>query len=304
MNKLELTSLNCTNCGASLSNYEGKNEIQCEYCDTYIKVLRPRVVKVSQGTLSVDNYDKLNNYVEILQKAIRAGNFNEGYEYCNKALEINPNIGSIWENKAICAFWRSVSLLNEDRITISNAREIRTFLNASKENDPNSDTYEITADAIGSNLFTILMIKFESIFPDTTTVINKKTIPSYSLGVVNRAKDYLETIETAYDIMVNKDIEILDYLVLEFSNHGKMIWWEAKNPYGPAEHPTNTKPTELAIRTRIDVEKKRDSLIKRILAIDKTYETPKIKISVTPIWIFLFAIVLGLFFLLFTLKGI
>jgi len=129
MSKLELTSLNCTNCGASLSGYEGKNEIRCEYCYTHIKVLRPRSVSVTQGNLSSDNFDRLNNYVEILQKAIRAGNFNEGYDYCNKALEVNPNIGSIWENKAICAFWRSVSFLNEDKITISNAREIRTFLN-------------------------------------------------------------------------------------------------------------------------------------------------------------------------------
>ena len=83
MSKLELTSLNCTNCGASLSGYEGKNEIQCEYCNTHIKVLRPRSVSVTQGNLSSDNFDRLNNYVEILQKAIRAGNFNEGYDYCN-----------------------------------------------------------------------------------------------------------------------------------------------------------------------------------------------------------------------------
>ena len=303
MSKLELTSLNCTNCGASLSGYEGKNEIQCEYCNTQIKVLRPRSVSVTKGNLSSDNFDKLNNYVEILQKAIRAGNFNEGYDYCNKALEVNPNIGSIWENKAICAFWRSVSYLNEDKITISNAREIRTFLNASKENDPESETYQITADAIGSNLATILRIKLATISPDTTTTINKKTVPSYSTRAISRAKDYLETMETAFDIMVDKDVDILKYLVKEFSNHGKMIWWEAKNAYGKPEHPVNTKPTALAISSGIDVERKRDSLIKRILSIDKSYEAPAVKITVTPMWVVYVSIGIVLLFVFLTAKG-
>jgi DNA-directed RNA polymerase subunit RPC12/RpoP len=304
MSKLELTSLNCTNCGASLSGFEGKNEIQCDYCNTHIKVLRPRSVSVTQGNLSSDNFDRLNNYVEILQKAIRAGNFNEGYDYCNKALEVNPNIGSIWENKAICAFWRSVSFLNEDKITISNAREIRTFLNASKENDPESETYEITADAIGSNLATILRIKLATISPDTTTAVGKTTVQSYSTRAISRAKDYLETMETAYDIMVNKDVDILKHLVLEFSNHGKMIWWEAKNAYGKSEHPTNTKPTALANSSGIDVERKRDSLIKRILIIDKSYEAPGVKITVTPMWVLGVAIGITLVLLFVTFKGI
>jgi DNA-directed RNA polymerase subunit RPC12/RpoP len=303
MSKLELTSLNCTNCGASLTGYEGKNEIQCEYCNTILKVLRPKSVSVTQGNLSTDNYDRLNNYVEILQKAIRAGNFNEGYDYCNKALEVNPNIGSIWENKAICAFWRSVSFLNEDKITISNAREIRTFLSASQENDPNSETYEITADAIGSNLATILRIKLATISPDISTILNKKTVPSYSTRAINRAKDYLETMETAYDIMVNKDLDILKYLVSEYSNHGKIIWWEAKNTYGKSEHPTNTKPTDFAISSGIDIEIKRNSLIKRILNIDKSYKAPSVKITVTPIWVVFVAIFVVVVVMVFTFAG-
>ena len=303
MSKLELTSLNCPNCGSSQSGYEGKNEIECEYCNTHIKVLRPRSVSVTQGSLSSDNYDRLNNYVEILQKAIRAGNFNEGYDYCNKALEVNPNIGSIWENKAICAFWKSVSFLNEDKITISNAREIRTFLNASKENDPESETYDITADAIGRNLATILEIKLASISPDITNTVNKKTVQSYSTRAISRAKDYLETMETAYEIMVNKDLDILKYLVTEFSNHGKIIWWEAKNAYGKPEHPTNTKPTAFAISSGIDVERKRDSLIKRILSIDKSYEAPAVKITVLPIWVVFVGIAVAAVFLFFSFNG-
>ena len=304
MNNLELTTLNCTNCGASLSGYEGKNEIQCDYCNTQIKVLRPKSVSVTKGKLSSDNFEKLNNYIEILQKAIRAGNFNEGYDYCNKALEVNPNIGSIWENKAICAFWRSVSFLNEDKIAISNAREIRTFLNASKENDPESETYEVTADALGSNLSTILRIKLGNMSPDTTMKAGSQVIPAYSPRAINRAKDYLETMETSYDIMVNKDLDILKYLVKEFSNHGILIWWQAKNQYGSTEHPTNTAPTALAKLSGLDVAIKRESLIKRIVSIDKSYEEPGIKISVTPMWVPVVIIAAIVIFFAMTMSGL
>lgn len=300
MSKLELTSLNCTNCGASLHGYEGKNEIQCEYCNTRIKVLRPTSVTVTQGNLSSDNYDRLNNYVEILQKAIRGGNYDEGYDYCNKALEVNPNIGAIWENKAICAFWRSVSFLNEDKITISNAREIRTFLSASKENDPKSETYEITADAIGSNLATILQLKMAITAPlqlkmaitapDTATTVNKKTVQSDSVRALSRIKDYLETMETAFDIMVNKDADILKYVVNELSNHGKVTWWGAKNPIGKADDPSNAVPTAAATLSGIDIARKRDALIKRIQSIDPSYVPPTIKIQTVPAWFFLVVI--------------
>jgi hypothetical protein len=263
MSKLELTSLSCTNCGASLSGYEGLNEMTCDYCNTKLKILRPRLVSVTQDKLSTDNFDRLTNYIEILQKAIRAGNFNEGYEYCNKALEVNPNIGSIWENKAICAFWRSVSFLNEDKITISNAREIRTFLNASKENDPNSESYELTADAIGSNLATILFLKLGN----TSTV--------------TRVKDYIETIETAYDIMINKDIDIYKKLVVELSNQGNLQWWGAIDPHGNANDPNNAGPTQTAINTGIDVKRKRDTLINKIHSIENDYIPPNIIIKTT-----------------------
>jgi|688.fasta_scaffold518659_1 DNA-directed RNA polymerase subunit RPC12/RpoP len=302
MSKLELTSLNCTNCGASLHGYEGKNEIQCEYCNTRIKVLRPRSVTVTQGNLSSDNYDRLNNYVEILQKAIRAGNYNEGYEYCNKALEVNPNIGAIWENKAICAFWRSVSFLNEDKITISNAREIRTFLSASKENDPNSETYEITADAIGGNLATILQLKMSTTSPDVTTTVNKTTVKSYSVRALSRIKDYLETMETAFDIMVNKDADILKYIVNELSNHGKVEWWKAKNALGKADDPSNAEPTDVATQSGIDIARKRDALVKKIQAIDPSYTAPQIKLKLIPAIALFIGIAVAVLFVILSIK--
>ncbi len=285
MSKLELTSLNCANCGASLSGYEGKDELQCEYCNTNNRILRPRSISVTKDNLSADNFDRLNNFVEILQKAMRAGNYNEGYDYCNKALEINPNIGAIWENKAICAFWRSVSFLNEDKIVLSNAREIRTFLSASRENDPGSETYDLTADAIGGNLATILQLKIGLTPQDSSTTINKSiVIKSYSSLALNRIKDYLDTLETAFEIMVNKDVEILKYLVNEFSNLGKVTWWESINTSGD-DIPSNIKLTLIGVSSSIDVGRKLEILTKKIQSIDPTYTPPKIKVTIHPKWI-------------------
>jgi DNA-directed RNA polymerase subunit RPC12/RpoP len=251
MSKLELTSLNCTSCGASISGYEGKNEIQCEYCNTSIKILRPRSVTAAQDNLSNDNYEKLNNYIEILQKAIRAGNYNEGYDYCNKALEINPNIGSIWENKAICAFWRSVSLMNEDKISVTNAREIKTFLKASKENDPESETYAETADAIGSNLYIITKFKLSI-----------------------QAADELKKVGKA-EIRVFKDI------VLELSNFGVVEWWSPKNSWGSAVI-ENAKKSDNASRSGVDVERKRSLVIEKIKKLEINYLDPGISLKVIP----------------------
>jgi hypothetical protein len=278
MSKLELTSLNCTNCGASLSGYEGKDELQCDYCNTNNRILRPRSITVTKDNLSSENYDKLNNFVEILQKAIRAGNYNEGYDYCNKALEINPNIGAIWENKAICAFWRSVSYLNEDKIVLSNAREIRTFLSASRENDPGSETYDLTADAIGSNLATILKLKIALTAPDSATKVGKKDVQTYSVRAFSRIKDYLETLETAFEIMENKDLDILKYLVNEFSNLGKIKWWEAIVITG-SDSPSNIKLTLVGTSSGIDVGRKLEILIKKIQIIDPGYSPPKINLG-------------------------
>lgn len=301
MSKLELTSLNCTNCGASLTDYEGKNEIQCEYCNTQIKVLRPRIVAVTKANLSEDNFDKLNNYIEILQKAIRAGNFNEGYDYCNKALEVNPNIGAIWENKAICAFWRSVSLINEDKISATNAREIKTFLKASLENDPESDTYAETADAIGSNLYIITKFKLNIQVADELKKVGKTELRVFSNRKLSAIKDYIETLEAAYDIMVNPDVQILKDIVVELSDFGIVEWWAPKNPLGGATF-DNAKKSDNAIRSGFDVERKRNLIIDRIKKVDENYEDPRLKLKVVPTALKFITIAIIIFFIIISLS--
>ena len=287
MNKLELTALNCASCGASLSDFQGKDEINCEYCGTNNKIIIPKTVPTSQGNFSQDNFDKLNNYVEILQKAIRAGNYNEGYDYCNKALEIDPSIGALWENKAICAFWRSINFLYEDKITNSNAREIKTFLNASKENDPNSETYAETADNIGQNLFLASSIKFYALRPDTTISHGNSQIPAYSKEACIRIKDIIETMETSFELMANPDYSILKKIVLILTNE-KIAFHDYNFKTKQWENHTISKLGNL------DAVKKRELLINKIKKGNPSYQAPEFE-KVHNIALIAKLIVFGLF---------
>ena len=301
MNKLELTALNCASCGASVLDFQGKDEINCEYCGTNNKILRPKTVTTSQGNLSQDNFDKLNNLVEILQKAIRAGNYNEGYDYCNKALEIDPSLGSLWENKAICAFWRSINFLYEDKITNTNAREIKTFLQASRENDPNSETYAETADNIGYNLFLASSIKFSAIGPDTTEIYTNpltkqnESIKKYSKDACIRIKDIIETMGTSFELMANPDYD-LPKKIVEILTNKKHIIFQAYN--------FETKKWEnngISQEGNLDATKKREILINLIKKAEPDYQAPEFIVPTKPISpIIIFIVILIVSFLFFT----
>ena len=78
-----------------------------------------------------------------------AGNYGEGYNYCNKGLEINPNSAELWANKAICSLWLStVAKLSDEK-----AMEIITYLNACKSNDSELNIYNETSKSIAENLY-------------------------------------------------------------------------------------------------------------------------------------------------------
>jgi hypothetical protein len=273
MEKLELTSLKCTSCGANIKGFEGKQEINCDYCDTLNKILRPKEVSISNSSLSANNIEKLNNYIEILQKAMRAGNYNEGYDYCNKALEIDPNIGALWENKAICSFWLNVKFINDDKIADSDAREIKTYLNASKENDPDSQTYKETADFIGYNLGLVAKLKYVvNVYSDKTDAAGKKL--GFSREMYIKAKKYHELMETSFDIMENKDTIFLEFVVEDLSNL-KLINWIDYD----AANENKMKPSADVVLISYDVIKKRDFIIKTIKQHNPDYIAPDIKLK-------------------------
>lgn len=273
MSKLELSSLKCTSCGANIKGFEGKQEISCDYCGTLNKILRPKEVSISNSLLSANNVEKLNNYIEILQKAMRAGNYNEGYDYCNKALEIDPNIGALWENKAICSFWLNVNFINDDKIADSDAREIKTYLNASKENDPESQTYSETADFIGYNLGLVAKLKYVvNVYSDLKDANGKNL--GYSREMYQKAKKYHELMETSFDIMENKETNFLEFIVEDLSNLKSIKWieYDAKNE-------NKMKTSGDAVLISYDTIKKREFLIKTIKQYNPDYNAPDVKLT-------------------------
>jgi DNA-directed RNA polymerase subunit RPC12/RpoP len=267
MSKLELSSLKCTSCGANIKGFEGKQEISCDYCGTLNKILRPKEVIVSNASLSEVNAGKLNNFIEILQKAMRAGNFNEGYDYCNKALEIDPNIGALWENKAICSFWLNINFINDDKIADTDAREIKTYLNASKENDPDSITYIETADFIGYNLGLITKLKYlVNIYKDVRDA--QGNLYGFSREMCVKAKKYHELMETSFDIMENKETDFLEFIVDDLSNLKNINWIDFEKG--------NYVPSSMPVLMGYQVIKKRELLIELIKNNNIKYLAPEI----------------------------
>jgi DNA-directed RNA polymerase subunit RPC12/RpoP len=290
MEKLELSSLKCTSCGANIKGFEGKQEISCDYCGTHNKILRPKEVLVSNTSLSEVNVDKLNNFIEILQKAMRAGNYNEGYDYCNKALEIDPNIGALWENKAICSFWLNINYINDDKIADTDAREIKTYLNASKENDPDSNTYIETADFIGYNLGLITKLKYViNIYKDVSDA--QGNLFGFSREMCVKAKKYHELMETSFDIMENKDTTFLEFIVEDLSNLKSINWIELEKG--------NYVPSSMPVLMGYQVIKKRELLIELIKKHNNQYEAPKIKTTNNfPLWVKVFWILVIISFII------
>ena len=153
-NNIELLSLKCASCGAALEDFQGESECKCEFCNNVTKILRPIKVTANTGKIAEGDSGKFSNLIAIMEKSMVAGNYKEAYDYCNKALEIDPDSAGLWENKAISSFW----LRSDKDIIDSEAKEILTYLNAAKQADANSPTYEATAGSIASNLFLYVSI--------------------------------------------------------------------------------------------------------------------------------------------------
>lgn len=287
MSTISLTTMACPSCGAQLEDIQGKEQVTCDYCSTSVKILQPKAINVDNYKKSFKSadLDKFKNISSIIESSMKAGNYTEAYDYCNKALELNPKIGEVWENKAICSFWKSVSFIGRDEIVYSNAREIVTFLNSSKENDPDSQTYEAASDGIGFNLGQITMAKVEAMLPDVTA---EDGAVSWSTELVNRMSDYLNTMEIAFQIMTNKDTEFLKYVIKEYSGHSKILWIEKdeNDNWGPQ-----------------NILKKREALIKKVQEIEPDYVAPDIyEAPPTPKWVYWVSLAVIIILLAFTFS--
>lgn len=215
MKNLELLSLSCSCCGAKIDDFQGKDEVTCEFCNNKTRILRPINVQGSKN-LEEDKKDNFKNLVQIMEQSMIAENYKEAYNYCNKALEIDPSCGAIWENKAICCFW----LRSDNNIIESQAKEIMTYLSAAKANDPDSETYDETSKNIAFNLYFAAYYRYLIVQPDTADKDGNISLLSYD--VLKLIVSYLNMMELAFDLDPKEDY--LNTCVRELTNLEKAVW--------------------------------------------------------------------------------
>jgi hypothetical protein len=101
------------------------------------------------------------------------------------------------------------------------AKEILTYLNAAKQADTNSKTYEDTAYSISSNLFYAVYYRYLMVTPDVYSS-NGKDLDRYSFNASKKILSYIKIMELCFDIY---PVSIyLDDAIKELTNLSKMIW--------------------------------------------------------------------------------
>lgn len=258
-NKIEVFTSNCTSCGAPLEDFKGKEEVSCEFCNNTTVILRPTKVKVSRKNLEKTEITKFDNLVAIMEKSMIAGNFSEAYSYCNKALEIDPDSSSLWENKAIASFW----IRRDSQIISSEAREILTYLNASKQANPDSPTYDDTARAIASNLF--YAVYYNYLLKDYDDTTNNKELNAWSENSVRDFINYLNVMELCFDI--SPKTLYLDTAIRELTGLEKVIWIKVSNK--------GLKNETWLAPYNFDAVKSRERLLKKLTKFDADYKAPE-----------------------------
>jgi tetratricopeptide (TPR) repeat protein len=186
---IQISHQSCPNCGAQMSiNNKFSGHVVCEYCNSDIRLIRPISLQSSiLPSLTDEESKKYKNLVTIVESAMVAENYKEAYEYCNKALEVNPTSSDLWINKAICSFWEST----KRDVVNKQAKETITYLRTAKSYDPSSDVLKITSENIAWNLFLLAKKWLKDVIID-------RTIDDWVS--VEKIYDYLKLYEVAYEI--------------------------------------------------------------------------------------------------------
>lgn len=91
-----IISLNCPSCGGTLNIPDNLGVAHCVYCGAKILITESETNKDRQ---------KIISYSELCESALKAQNYQEAFDYCNKVLEIDSKNVDAWINKATAAFW-------------------------------------------------------------------------------------------------------------------------------------------------------------------------------------------------------
>lgn len=282
---MELVSLNCASCSASLEGFQGKNEAKCSFCGNITQILRPIKVAANATVLAENDTSKFNNLISIMERSMIAGNYQEAYDYCNKALEYDPTNASLWENKAICSFW----LRSDSNIIESEAKEILTYLISARQANPNSSTYTSTARSISSNLYFTVAYRYYRVFPDASS--DGKKMDTYTFDTIDDVVQYLKIMALCFEIY--PEPLYLETPINELSDVVKICWTELDKNKSRVNK-------SWANRLGIDPIGDRDKYIGKIRKIKPDYQPPAYPIEEAGFskWGWFVLILLGLGFLL------
>src|SRR3990170_7413606 len=86
-----MIKLICPSCNGELELPDNLNIAHCLYCGT--KIL-----------LNQNSNSNIDQYIELIDTAIKAENYDEVLKYCNKVLEIDSKNVNAWIDKAFATF--------------------------------------------------------------------------------------------------------------------------------------------------------------------------------------------------------
>jgi tetratricopeptide (TPR) repeat protein len=265
-NNLELLSLKCASCGAAFDDFQGRTEVKCDFCGNVTKILRPIKVSANTSKLAESDTGKFNNLIAIMEKSMIAGNYKEAYDYCNKALEIDPDSSALWENKAISSFW----LRSDSEIIESEAKEILTYLNAAKQSESTSPTYEATANSLASNLFFAVYYRYLLKRFDYST--DGKTKNAWTSESIKQIISYLNIMDLCFNI--SPSTLYLETAIEELSNRKKVKWFKV----------SRSGFTNAEWLKSFDAVKSREKYINKLQAFNPNYIPPDIKHENKDFW--------------------
>ena len=136
-----MAALVCDLCGGKLMMGAGGIAV-CDSCGMEHSADRMKEkVQEIKGTVRVDNSHMIDNYLEMAQTALDAGNNTEAETYCNKIIEINPTNYKALMIKGEAVAWQST--LQDSRVDEGVAAFAKAINNA-----PEEEKEELTESAM------------------------------------------------------------------------------------------------------------------------------------------------------------
>lgn len=101
---MKLVAAKCPSCGANLEVNPNQEALKCQYCGSAILVddaIAKYKLEIS-GEVEIKNLPKIENYLNLAERAYNANNYDEAYKYYGKLLELVPDNTLVLFRYALC----------------------------------------------------------------------------------------------------------------------------------------------------------------------------------------------------------